>query len=289
MMGLPAIFIALSILSSAEERLRVVEVDTSAVQGQAFSARVKVKPLMSFDQVALELFETGAPCHKTGENPDSDSDWTCLAAVPADAKEGMYNVRILLNGEKAFASTAVIVPYGFPTYALNLSAEKKALYKAKGREKEVEKIRGTLATETPERLWEDFVFPVVGKMEGEYGERRTVDGRLKTGYHRGVDWAAPEGNPVLAAADGVVLLEGRYAEEGRMIILDHGQGVTTAYLHLSKILVDEGDEVEAGDVIGKVGSTGVSTSPHLHFGVYIHGTPLDPVYWFKEYPNLLRK
>jgi murein DD-endopeptidase MepM/ murein hydrolase activator NlpD len=95
--------------------------------------------------------------------------------------------------------------------------------------------------------------------------------------HTGVDWAAPIGTPVLAAAGGRVASAGVEGELGGTIRIDHGAGWQTVYAHLSAIEVGEGDCVAALSVIGKVGSTGLSSGPKLHLEVRANGQPLDPL------------
>jgi murein DD-endopeptidase MepM/ murein hydrolase activator NlpD len=112
-----------------------------------------------------------------------------------------------------------------------------------------------------------------------FGLERYVNGHFSY-RHRGVDLACPEGTPVKAAAAGTVsLADDSFLLHGKTIILDHGQGVSTIYLHLSAIDVREGDDVTAGQVIGRVGATGVATGPHLHFAVYAYHEPVDPFFW----------
>lgn len=95
--------------------------------------------------------------------------------------------------------------------------------------------------------------------------------------HTGLDLGAPTGTPILATSDGLVTFSGWSSGHGYSVILDHGQDVTTHYFHASRLLVDEGDEVSAGDVIALVGSTGMSTGPHLHFELLIDGEKVDPL------------
>jgi murein DD-endopeptidase MepM/ murein hydrolase activator NlpD len=138
---------------------------------------------------------------------------------------------------------------------------------------------------TPKKLWNGaFLRPNQGLVSGAYGIRRYYNGVFaKDYYHRGVDYAGGYGSPVIAPAAGRVALVGLeqngFRINGNMIGIDHGQGVTSAYLHLSRILVKEGDWVKPGQVIGAVGATGAVTGPHLHWGLYVHGLAVDPVPW----------
>jgi murein DD-endopeptidase MepM/ murein hydrolase activator NlpD len=100
--------------------------------------------------------------------------------------------------------------------------------------------------------------------------------------HKGIDLAAPTGSPVLAAADGRVTYASRYSSFGKLILIRHKPGLVTAYAHLSSIDVEVGERVKAGERIGKVGSTGHSTAPHLHFEVRLQGVQIDPQRFLRE-------
>lgn len=123
-----------------------------------------------------------------------------------------------------------------------------------------------------------FVLPIEAPTSGVYGSRRTYNGQERS-WHRGHDLAAPTGTPVHAPADGIVRLARNTFMSGNLIMLDHGGGVTTVYAHLSKMNVKVGERVKRGAVIGKVGTTGRSSGPHLHWGIYWKNTVLDPILW----------
>ncbi len=122
-----------------------------------------------------------------------------------------------------------------------------------------------------------FIKPAEGRISGVFGSQRILNGVPKNA-HNGIDIAADEGDPVFAAADGYVRIAGEnFYYNGNFVLLDHGQGLTTVYLHMSKLIVKTGYFVKKGDKIGEVGSTGRSTSPHLHWGVQWYGKRIDPM------------
>ncbi|MDP1626685.1 MAG: M23 family metallopeptidase [Parvibaculum sp.] len=123
---------------------------------------------------------------------------------------------------------------------------------------------------------EEFIWPATGPISGVFGSQRYYNGEPRR-PHYGVDVAAPTGTPIHAPAAGIVTLasEEMYFEGG-LIFLDHGQGVTSLMMHMSRIDVKAGQRVAQGDVLGAVGGTGRATGPHLHWGLYWRGAWLDP-------------
>jgi len=120
-----------------------------------------------------------------------------------------------------------------------------------------------------------FAPPVSGKVSSGFGWRNvSVNGNR---YHAGVDLAAPLGTPVRAARTGIVTRAGWWGTYGNVVTLDHGDGSETRYAHLSAVLVRVGQALRQGDVLGRVGSTGASTGPHLHFEVRFDGRAVDPL------------
>ncbi len=152
------------------------------------------------------------------------------------------------------------------------SAEYEAI-----RAPELAKIAAARAGETTETGWtQAFAWPALGRVSGVYGSQRILGG-VPGSPHYGVDIAAPAGTPVVAPADGVVRQAGDlFSLEGNLVMLDHGHGVVSAFLHLSRTVVVVGERVRRGQPIGAIGTTGRSTGPHLHWSVTWDDVKIDP-------------
>ncbi|MFA6435321.1 MAG: M23 family metallopeptidase [Elusimicrobiales bacterium] len=124
-------------------------------------------------------------------------------------------------------------------------------------------------------------WPVVGRITSYFGYR-IAPLRIASEYHSGVDIANEPGTPVYATADGVVRYSGWANGYGLSVVLDHGFAYSTLYGHFSELVVKEGAQVRRGQLIGRVGSTGTSTGPHLHYEVWVDGIPRDPVKYLQE-------
>jgi murein DD-endopeptidase MepM/ murein hydrolase activator NlpD len=128
-----------------------------------------------------------------------------------------------------------------------------------------------------ERLWRGaFIRPVEGDLSGTFGSSRIINGKQRS-PHTGVDLRGEEGTPVLASNSGIVVLVDELFFNGKSVILDHGWGLYSMYFHLSEVQVKKGDRVGTGTTLGRVGSTGRSTGPHLHWGVKLNGARVDPL------------
>ncbi|MGH2399825.1 MAG: murein hydrolase activator EnvC family protein, partial [bacterium] len=120
-----------------------------------------------------------------------------------------------------------------------------------------------------------FIWPARGVFTSPFGMRRHPIFRIRR-MHTGQDIAAPYGTPVQAAAEGQVIYTGWFGGYGKIVVIDHGQGISSLYAHLSSILTRDGAHVRRAQTIGRVGSTGYSTGPHVHFEVRVNGRPINP-------------
>jgi murein DD-endopeptidase MepM/ murein hydrolase activator NlpD len=169
----------------------------------------------------------------------------------------------------------------FPTQRIALTGKANS----EATQLELDRVAAFKELVTPDKFWHgSFVRPNAGRISTVFGVRRYYNGVFaRDYYHRGVDYAGGAGSAVMAPASGYIKLVGKEAEgfrvHGNTIGIDHGQGVVSIFLHLQDIYVKEGDFVRAGQTIGTIGSTGASTGPHLHWGLYVHGISVDPVPW----------
>jgi murein DD-endopeptidase MepM/ murein hydrolase activator NlpD len=125
-----------------------------------------------------------------------------------------------------------------------------------------------------------FVKPLSGEVIGTFGQASIINGMPRS-PHSGVDLKAERGTPVVSINSGRVVLTGEHFFNGLFVVVDHGGAVQSMYFHLDKILVQQGDKVTKGMVVGLVGATGRATGPHLHFGIRINGARIDPMQFIK--------
>jgi hypothetical protein len=169
----------------------------------------------------------------------------------------------------------------FPVRHLTMKRSTEKLYNFPGAKAEDAQVSSAVRTKSADWLWEGaFRLPTRGRYSTPFGVKR-IRNRRTSYYHRGLDLAAPEGTPVYAPNGGRVVLARKFRKYGNTIVLDHGGGITTLYLHLSRLDAAEGDVLTRGQRLGDVGMTGVATGPHLHWSLYVHGLSVNPLSWVR--------
>jgi murein DD-endopeptidase MepM/ murein hydrolase activator NlpD len=262
----------------------------AAAGGHAHGTRVTWRP--AFPQQGDPLLVSVRP--RSGRAPQGGSflgrplrffpwgkgEWRALVPVPVKARPGKATLTVKLAGPgDRTATRRVTVRAGaFETERLRVNPRftrppRRARRRIKGDHRA---IRRAWASRSEVRLWRaPFVTPLEGRTTDPFGVKRTFNGRVRS-RHLGWDIDGHTGDPVKAAAAGRVVLAKRLFYSGNTVILDHGLGLYTVYFHLSRMAVAEGDTVDAGDLVGKVGATGRATGPHLHFGVKLEGRYVSP-------------
>ena len=206
------------------------------------------------------------------ERDASGRNFRGLWGVDLDAKPGPREVTFeSADGEGAASAKARVVKGSFRVQRLSVDPkfvevppEEQERVKA-----DQERVAAAYRTADPERRWSSWARPVAAP-GGNFGARRVYNGKTQS-FHSGLDMAAPAGTPVAAAADGRVALAGDLYFSGGTVLLDHGGGLFTQYMHLSRVDVKDGDVVRKGAVVGLVGATGRVTGPHLHWGARLNG------------------
>lgn len=181
---------------------------------------------------------------------------------------------------RTLQGSVTVIPTDFPVEMLRFTPQVAALLEPSRVEEETAIMQAAYGDFTPVRLWNGiFTRPSVAEVSDGYGTRRSYQGGPATGSHAGVDFGAFTGDPVLAAANGRVVLARMMPVRGNMVILDHGAGVHTGYCHLASFTVEVGQEVRAGEEIAETGATGLVTGPHLHWEVVAGGMHVDGLRW----------
>lgn len=208
-----------------------------------------------------------------------------LVGVPMFTNKAVYPLTLeLLYGDGASESIAANLQvigggYGYQTITIKDSE----LLAPAVEENEIALLLEQTSAFSPERSWDKSLsLPAAAAMNAVFGTLRSYNGSEYNRYHRGVDFAGAPGTSVLAAAAGRVTMVDRLLIRGNTTVIDHGWGVYTLYAHQQDTLVQPGDAVMSGQVIGTIGSTGRSTGPHLHWEVWLNGVNVDPMQWVQQ-------
>ncbi len=219
-----------------------------------------------------------------------DHFWRVLVPVPMSQGPGKETLYIAVNNSMPsdFIDGPLdieIISSRYGKEDLIFSDEKAKLLNDPAEESESELIREMIKASRPDlkQKWKGiFVAPIPGKVLSPFGRTRNKKGQKAEDWHKGVDLAGRSGDPVVAPNAGVVLLVKEFNFHGKTVLISHGQGIATIYIHLKSFAVKEGESVKKGQKIGEVGATGLATGPHLHWGLYVQGQPVDPLQWLEE-------
>ncbi|MEX2536443.1 MAG: peptidoglycan DD-metalloendopeptidase family protein [Trueperaceae bacterium] len=207
-----------------------------------------------------------------------------IAAIPLGNPDALWPLEAQLVDEFGRLSSAHgqlrIVAGRHDVEELNVAATTLSVITPAGRDLEREAFELAYADWLTEPQWsEPFLLPIEGRSTSGFGLPRRYAPGGPVSYHLGSDIGAPTGTPILATNDGVVRIADFFPIKGGLTIIDHGAGVSSLYFHQSRILIEPGTKVTRGQPIGEVGSTGLSTGPHLHWEMRVAEVPTNPMAW----------
>jgi len=213
-----------------------------------------------------------------------------LVAVPLGTRPGAHTLKVDVVDEFGVAhlvTRSIVVTE--PTQSVELIHIQPSVLAQDTPEAaaiETKAFQQAFATTGPQPDWQQpFEMPIKGVESAGFGSARRFVAGGPVSYHTGLDLAADAGTPIHAANDGVVAIAEKLPISGNIVAIDHGAGVFSLYFHQSKILVHVGERVTRGEVIGLVGTTGLSSGPHLHWEMRVDGVPTNPLAWVgRRYP-----
>ncbi|HSA06744.1 MAG TPA: M23 family metallopeptidase [Candidatus Gastranaerophilales bacterium] len=245
------------------------------IQGQTIFINIKTakqleNPVFRFKDKEYKIF-------KIAENQYFGMLGINTMEKPAQYKLSMYDKTGNLN-DNAFIN---VVIKKYPIQNITVTKKMSGLTATQHELNQIGKAK-YLLTEKMYGSSYPYNSPAKGCIISEFGLRRYYNGKFSGDYHKGIDIKAPTGEPVKSMTDGKVIFAEKFRLHGGSVAVDHGHGVMSLYIHLSKIVIKPGEFVKADQKVGEVGQTGFATGPHLHWGLYVNGTPVDPMIdWIK--------
>jgi murein DD-endopeptidase MepM/ murein hydrolase activator NlpD len=205
-------------------------------------------------------------------------DWKGLMPVAVADSSGTYPIEFLAADGATLASVNLTIRKTiFPSQNVVLAPQIEALHSTSEEMQTLTTFRDSVSDM---KYWDDpLVAPLPGCVISPFGVKRLHNGKPTGEFHAGIDQRAADGTAIRAVATGVVKIVQPFNVLGGTVAIDHGQGLETMYLHMSKLNVALGAHVNKGDVIGYVGATGRANGPHLHWVVYVNGVPQNPQQW----------
>ncbi|MFK7890665.1 MAG: peptidoglycan DD-metalloendopeptidase family protein [Granulosicoccus sp.] len=209
----------------------------------------------------------------------SKNELIALVGIPLSVKAGEHQLDVTQSPENASQVAFNVQPFAYEEQRIVIKDKRKvnpAPLDMARIEKENRRLKIVKNSRADRLLADSFQWPLAGPLTSPFGLRRFFNDQPRR-PHGGIDIAAPEGTPIIAPADGVVLETGDYFFNGNSVFIEHGLGLQTFYAHMSRIDVNQGERVSQGQVIGAVGATGRVTGPHLHWSVGLNGTWVNPL------------
>ena len=257
-----------------------VAVETEpAIPRRGSLIRLKVTPTIDGLVTGLGGEVAGEPLHFSSSDGIT---WHTLAGVPFSGGDSLEITLVLRQAElhDTVRTSIAVVPGDYPVEHLRVSprmAEPDSAARVRIARESARARRVSRAAHDTPRLWDQpFLVPINSRITSSYGTGREFNGRV-TSRHFGTDFNGRTGDPVHAPNAGRVVLVANFYLAGKVIYLDHGEGLISAYFHLSRARVQVGEQVERGQVIGAVGQSGRVTGPHLHWVVRYGTTTVDPM------------
>ena len=210
--------------------------------------------------------------------------WQALVGIPLSTTPGMHEIQIDRAGKQEIFSFLVIDKH-YPEQHLKIENKRLVDEMTPDDLKRIEAEKQLM--ENIKSVWSEgvvdtqFKAPVDGRLSSLFGLKRFFN-EVPRNPHNGLDIAASAGTPILAPASGTIIGTGNFFFNGNTVFINHGQGLLSAYLHMTEIQVQNGQRVEQGQLLGTVGNTGRVTGPHLHWIVYLNKETVDPALFISE-------
>jgi murein DD-endopeptidase MepM/ murein hydrolase activator NlpD len=211
----------------------------------------------------------------------ADSSLIALVPIDVDTKPDSYKLQVI-DGNNTETVTIKVRPHEFRTTKLTVSEEKVTLSpENENRVAREYQLQQKIWKRISGQEWNGkFIKPIDSEISTEFGVKRIMNEK-KTSIHRGTDFRGKSGTPVMSINSGKVILAEDLFYGGNTLIVDHGMGLYSVYMHLSKINASKGDSVSKGQIVGRVGMSGRTTGPHLHLSVKLNGVSINPESLFK--------
>ena len=223
-------------------------------------------------------------------NQNSGGQWWTIIAIHALTEPNVYPIVVTAtlpdSSQVTIYQNVTVIEGPYATENIQLDADRSQLLDAELIRAEQQKLANMWLQVSPTARWQGaFRYPVEAsslRITSRYGTRRSYNGGPATSFHDGVDFGGSMGTPIYAPAAGVVVLAEPLTVRGRAVLIDHGMGLFSGFYHQSQIIVAVGQQVQAGDLIGYIGDSGLVTGPHLHWDMRLQGISIEPLQWVEQ-------